>query len=70
MNKKDFDLPLNQRPLLSINEAAFLFHIGKNKLREMIAENPKSKYLLHVGRGKTLIKREEFEKYLKNSFSI
>ena len=57
-------LRINEKYLLTIDEAAQYFNIGKNKLRELCKE-PNCTYVVYVGK-KYLIKRCEFEKYLEN----
>lgn len=57
-------LRINEKYLLTIDEAAQYFNIGKNKLRELCKE-PNCTYVVYVGK-KYLIKRSEFEKYLEN----
>lgn len=62
------DVPLWQKPMLTIKEASSLYGIGENKLREI--SNPEDcSFVLYVGRKK-MIKREEFDKYIKKSYSI
>lgn len=61
-------IPPREKALLSLEEAAAYFGIGINKLREMT--NTKGcKYVLFNG-NKRMIKRQLFEKYLENAFSI
>lgn len=60
--KKDI-VPLWEKYVLSIDEAAEYFGIGQNRLRSIVASNPSAEYLITVG-AKTLIKRKAFEKYI------
>ena len=50
--------------MLTIDEAAQYFNIGKNKLREL-TKDPGCTFVIYVGK-KCLIKRIGFEKYLDN----
>ena len=68
MNKNINDL--STQFLLSFDEAAIYFGIGKNKLRNMAHyENTPPDWVVHNG-SKTLIKRVLFEKYLLNAETI
>lgn len=53
---------MSEKYLLTIDEAAEYFNIGKNKLREMIKE-PCCSFVLFNGK-KALIKRNKLELYL------
>ena len=55
--------------LLSIREAAEYSNIGINRINDML-NNPSCPFVLFVGRGKRLVKRKEFEKYLEKTDSI
>ena len=56
-------IPLWKRYTMTIEEAAQYYHIGENKLRQIIAEHPND--LFYVMNGtRALIKRERFEKFL------
>lgn len=57
-------VPVWEKELLSVKEAAAYFGIGENKLRE-ITDNPKCQSVLWVG-SKRLIKREKMKKYLSD----
>ena len=43
--------------------------IGINRINDML-NNPSCPFVLFVGRGKRLVKRKEFEKYLEKTDSI
>lgn len=60
---KKIDIPVWNKYTLSIDEAAAYFHIGANKLRRIISENPDAPYLLMNG-TRTYIKRKRFEEYI------
>lgn len=55
---------LSEKYALTIDEAAQYFHIGKNKLRELVKE-PGCTFVMYSG-NRCLIKRQRFEKYLDN----
>ena len=66
MNVKD--IPLHDRELLTVKEAAAYFNIGMNRIRE-ITNDDGCKFVLWVG-NKRMIKRELFKAYLEESYSI
>ena len=68
MKKENQYLPINQKSLLTIPEAAEYSNIGQNKLSEML-KNPRCTFVLYVGKKK-LIKRIHFEEYLMKSVEI
>ena len=57
-------VPIWEKELLSVKEAAAYFGIGENKLRE-ITDDPECQSVLWVG-SKRLIKREKMKKYLSD----
>ena len=57
-------VPVWEKELLSVKEAAAYFGIGENKLREL-TDNPDCQSVLWVG-SKRLIKRENMKKYLSD----
>lgn len=62
------DIPLQDRELLTVKEAAAYFNIGMNRIRE-ITNDEGCKFVLWVG-NKRMIKRELFKAYLEESYSI
>lgn len=60
MNNK---VPVCEKYALTITEAAEYFHIGENKLRNVVDSNLEANYLLFNG-NRILIKRKLFEQYL------
>ncbi len=62
------DVPLWRKVNLTIEEAAKYSGIGRNKLREL-TDDENCPFVLWVG-SKRMIKREEFEKYIRNQYSI
>ncbi len=61
-------VPINLKILLTIKEAAELFNIGENKLREL-TDAKDCNFVLWNG-SKRLIKRKAFEDYLLSQYSI
>ena len=61
-------IPIWEKVTLTIEEAAEYSSIGQNKLYDM-TNSPVCPFVLWSGK-KRLIKREAFEKYLKNSKAI
>ena len=62
------NVQINDKPLLTINEAASIYNIGVHKLRKITDAN-NCRFVLYVGR-KRLIKRKQFEEYIVNAYSI
>lgn len=65
MNK---NVPIADKALLTLEEAAMYFNIGMNKIRELTADDH-CPYVLWNG-SKRLIKRETFKEYLYSLHSI
>ena len=61
-------MPIWNKANLTIEEAAAYFGIGMNKLREL-TEDENCKFVLYIG-SKRLIKRQMFEKYLEQAYSL
>lgn len=62
-------IPIWEKLNLSIEEAAAYSNIGINKINEMLKE-PSCPFVLYIGKGKRVIKRKEFEKYLEKKTEI
>lgn len=58
------EIPVWEKVNITVEEAAALFSIGENAIREKI-EEPGCKFVLMKGTHK-LIKRKKFEEYLEN----
>ena len=58
--EKDLTVPLWEKYLLTIEEAAVYFGIGENRLREVAALDMKREFTIDNG-NRTLIKRKKFE---------
>jgi len=57
------NIPIHNKLNLTVKEAAIYSNIGINKINRMLDE-PSCTFILQVGKGKRLVKRKEFEKYL------
>ena len=71
MDKNDIDsqrIPINQKMVLTIREAAEYSNIGINKL-ECLLRSPRCPFVLYVGKKK-LVKRKEFEKFISDNIEI
>ena len=62
------EVPLWEKPNLTLEEASSYFNIGINKLRELSNAN-NCDFVLWIG-TKRLIKRKLFERFLNASFSL
>lgn len=56
-------IPVWERYLLTVLEAAEYYHIGENKLRSIIDSHPNADFLIMNG-NRYLIKKQKFEDYL------
>lgn len=63
------DVPIWAKYALSLPEAASYFHIGYNKLREIVRKDKYADYLLWNG-GRVYIKRKLFEEFLNNETEV
>lgn len=61
-------LPIYQKMLLTIREAAEYSNIGINKIDSMLKQ-PNCPFVLYVGTRK-LVKRKEFEAYIRDNLII
>nr|WP_302656363.1 excisionase [uncultured Agathobaculum sp.] len=61
-------VPISEKLLLTIKEAAAYSNIGINKLDAMLREED-CPFVLFIGRRR-LVKRKEFEEYLSKRFAI
>lgn len=57
------DIPISEKYMLTIDEAAAYFRIGENKSRRLAEENRSAKWLFRNG-NRIQIKRKIFEKTL------
>ncbi|WP_075678541.1 excisionase [Roseburia sp. 831b] len=63
------NIPIWEKMNITIEEAAEYSNIGINKLQSMLKE-PGCPFVLYVGKGKKLVKRKEFEKYIAKTLEI
>lgn len=61
-------VPIWAKANLTLPEAAKLYNIGINRLREL-CETEKCSFVLYVG-NKRLIKRSQFDSFLRDAYSI
>ena len=62
-------IPIQEKYILTIDEASEYFNIGKTKMHEIARRNRGSNFILENGK-KFLVKRNQFEKYLDAISSI
>ena len=63
------DVPIHEKYVLSIEEAAAYFHIGQNRLRGLTAKYKDAEWVLWV-QTHAMIKRRKFEEYIDSVNSI
>ena len=63
------DAGSGDRPVITVKEAAKLYHVGEKKLRAIIKEAPTLDWILHNGRY-SYIKRRLFEEFLFRHNSV
>ena len=61
-------VPIQDKLALTVKEAAEYSNIGINKL-ESLLRSPRCSFVLYVGKKK-LVKRKEFEKFIKDNVEI
>ena len=69
VNTEIEEVPLWAKYALTLPEAAEYFHLGYNKLREIVRKDKYAEYLLWNG-GRVYIKRKLFEEYLDNKTEV
>lgn len=67
--KQKETVPIPQKLLLTVEEAALYSNIGITKIYEML-NKPMCNFAIYVGSKKRLIKRREFEKYISQNVEI
>ena len=67
-NSERYDVPVCKKALLTLDEAADYFNIGKCKIREL-SNASNCNFVLFVG-TRRLIKRRLFEQYLDGIYSV
>lgn len=61
-------VPIWEKRLLTVDEAALYTNIGQNRIAELL-KKPSCPFVIYVGRKK-LVKRKEFERYLDENIEI
>ena len=61
-------VPIWEKRLLTVDEAALYTNIGQNRIAELL-KKPSCPFVIYVG-GKKLVKRKEFERYLDENIEI
>lgn len=69
VNDKNNSVPIWAKYALSLPEASAYFHIGYNKLREIVRKDKYAEYLIWNG-GRVYIKRALFEEYLNKETEL
>lgn len=69
MGNSESKVPLWEKYILTIQEAAEYFHIGEKKLRRLTEEQADADFIIMNG-NRVMIKRKLFEKYLDESASV
>ena len=62
-------VPIWEKVTLTVEETAEYSNIGINRINDMLKE-PGCTFVLNVGKGKRLVKRKEFEKFIQKSNEI
>ena len=66
--RERFQVPIEKKANLTLDEASVYFNIGRQKLREL-SNDPNCRFVPFVGE-KRLIKRRLFEEYLDGMYSV
>ena len=69
MAKGTAEVPICQKAMLTVKEAAMLTNIGEHKIRLIVKQNPSANFILNVG-TKCLLKRELFLKFLEEKYVL
>lgn len=69
LGNSESKVPLWEKYILTIQEAAEYFHIGEKKLRKLVEERANADFIIMNG-NRAMIKRKLFEKYLDESASV
>lgn len=62
------EIPIWEKYLLTIDEAALYTNVGQNRLADMLRK-PSCNFVLYCGRKK-LVKRKELEKFLDENIEL
>ena len=64
----DKEIPIWEKHLLTIDEAALYSNIGQNRISDLLRK-PSCPFVIYVGRKK-LVKRKVFEKFLDENIEL
>ena len=70
MSEKNFEVPLWEKYVLTIDEAIVYFNIGEKKLRKIVSEHISDNSFVILSGNKQLIKRKKFEEFLDRTNAI
>lgn len=70
MYNKDIDIPIWNKYMLTREEAMEYFNIGEKKMRKIINDHLSDNSFVFSNGRKTLIIREKFEEFIKNTSAI
>ena len=70
MSDKNFEVPLWEKYVLTIDEAIVYFNIGEKKLRKIVSEHISDNSFVILNGNKQLIKRKKFEEFLDRTNAI
>ena len=62
-------IPVWEKYMLTIDEAAAYFRVGENKLRKLVSENQEADYIFWNG-NRAQIKRKKFEEFIDRCNTI
>ena len=62
------EIPIWEKYLLTIDEAALYTNIGQNRIADLLRK-PSCPFVIYIGRKK-LVKRKEFERYLEENIEL
>ena len=62
-------IDIDQKYVLTIEEAAKYFHIGEKKIRRLTEENPTAEFYFMNG-NRVMIKRKKFEEFIDHATVI
>lgn len=66
---KENGVPIWEKVMLTVEEASQYSNIGVNKISSLLNE-PGCPFLFCVGKGKRLVKRKEFEKFIEKTLEV
>lgn len=67
--QKQNNIPISEKVNISVDEAAEIASVGRNKIYQLMKE-PDCNFVLYVGKRKRVIRKEEFLAYLRTHEQI